>query len=168
MAPPCDEEVWSVRGCEADAGRSGSLLRPGSGGTGRARSLALLVALALMGLGVGPCDFSLEPVRILAPAAEQLSATGPLEVHVRLPLDADLAQLALEVDGQAADPAGLQVAPGEVRGALTGLGPGSHELVVRVPVGGVLREDRSRFTLVHLDRPDQCEVLNQVASSYGL
>jgi hypothetical protein len=117
-------------------------------------SLLLLLFLPLAGAAAP------RPLWILAPAAGQLSQVGPVAFALRMPAAARGGPLVVEVDGQRVPAAQLHVSRGRVSGTLSGLGEGRHEIVARVRIGSAQFEGRSWFELVDLDRPDDCEILN--------
>jgi hypothetical protein len=131
-----------------------------SSGLGRAMTWmgAALLAATLGGEALAHAGLSLD-----APRKGQLSLEGPVALSLRLPAGADVATLAVAVDGVPVDPATLTVTGLRVRGTLAGLLAGRHTIDVSVATARGAQTRTSWFELVVLDRPDECEVLNQAA-----
>jgi hypothetical protein len=119
---------------------------------------AALLAAVLGGEALAHSSLSVE-----APRKGQLSLEGPVALSLRLPPGADVATLAVSVDGAPVDPATLTVTGLRVLGTFEGLLAGLHTLDVSVATPRGTQTRSSWFELVVLDRPDECEVLNQAA-----
>ena len=144
-------------------------------------SLLTLSFVALLTIG-GHCDpGGSHNFRFLAPADGLLSSPGPVDLKLRIPPSAAPGTLEVLLDGLPLDPALLSEFDGVVTGVLPDLAPGPHQLEARTAVGrgrglsdGRGRGDRRRsqramwhtssaFTLVELENPEQCEILNAVS-----
>jgi hypothetical protein len=132
-------------------------------GIGRAAMSAMWMGAALLAAALGGEALAHPSVTLEAPRKGQLSLEGPVALSLRLPAGADLATLAVSVDGAPVDPASLTVTGLRVRGTLAGLLAGVHTLDVSVGTPRGVQTRSSWFELVVLDRPDECEVLNQAA-----
>jgi hypothetical protein len=116
---------------------------------------------ALLAAAVGGEALAHASLGVESPRTGQLSLEGPVALALRLPPGADAASLAVTVDGAPVDPAALSVAGLRVTGTLTGLLAGRHTLDVSVATPRGAQARSSWFELVVLDRPDECEILNQ-------
>lgn len=131
-------------------------------GRGRLAAWSLVLAAGL-GLAAPSCPddpFSQQLV-ILQPVEDQLSLVDDVAVHVRIPGGADQSSLVVELDG--ADVSGhLSLRGVHAEGVLPHAAAGPHVLEVRVEgrKGGSAVASRS-FETIELDRPDECEILNQ-------
>ena len=130
-----------------------------SGGLGLAAMIGGSALLAVALLAEGALAHS--SLSIGAPRKGQLSLEGPLPLELRLPAGADASTLAVTVDGAPVDPASLAITGLRVRGTLTGLLAGRHTLDVAVGTAQGTQTRSSWFELVVLEKPDECEVLNQ-------
>lgn len=120
-----------------------------------AAPLLLASLLLLFVLSASSC--SPKAFEIVAPANGLLTADGPVALKLRLRADVDPASLVLLIDGQPAQTTPLVVQNDEVTAELLGLVPGLHQLEVQA--GGA--SGGASFETVLLDRPDECDILNQ-------
>jgi hypothetical protein len=102
----------------------------------------------------------------LSPAAGLLALPGAIRVSLDLPGALVPGSLALELDGAPLAPGALAPRPGGLAGELVVLAEGRHRLratatrrlgALRVPV-----EASTWFEIADLDRPETCEILNDV------
>ncbi len=117
-----------------------------------------LVPLLLLALLPGCVP---RPFAFASPPDGLVSAPGDVGFQLDLPPLSDVQSLVLHLDGQPLPASSFAVIPGGVAGTLSGLAAGSYELEAWVGAGEP-RHTRTRFDLVSLDRPDECEILNQV------
>ena len=120
----------------------------------------ILAGLALLALAP-TCVLPGQP-RFEAPAPGLLAAPGEVTVRLVLPAGAGVESLELRVDGAPVDTAGFQVTDTQVEGVLTLDSAGRHRLEAWVDSLGLQRRASTWVELVALDRPDSCEILNQV------
>jgi hypothetical protein len=132
-------------------------------GSSGSRAAVTWLGAALLAAVFGGEALAHSSLSVDAPRKGQLSLEGPVALSLRLPAGADVATLAVAVDGAPVDPAALTVTGLRVRGTLPGLLAGVHSLDVSVSTPRGTQARSSWFELVVLDRPDQCEVLNQAA-----
>ena len=131
--------------------------------------LLALAAVATLAVGAGPCPRFGEGSPFFffrAPLHRQLSAPGDVEFSLRIPRLPGTGTPALALDGAPVAPA-LQRDGAFLEGTLDGVAEGPHtlsaELRVRFLFFFELRFHAStRFELVALERPEECEILNQV------
>jgi hypothetical protein len=130
-------------------------------------ALALAAALAL---GAGPWTRFGEGSPLFffqSPAFGQLSLPGDVAFSLRLPPLPGTGTPTLRLDGEPIAPAGLTRSGRVLEGALEGLPEGPHALSAEVRVRVAFFDIRlvalTRFELVALDRPEECEILNQVS-----
>ncbi len=128
----------------------------------RRAGLAALAALALLSLA-GNCSVEGAGFAFVEPAVGFLSAPGDVAVRLALPPAADPASLRLELDGDPLAPGLLGAAGSEAAGTLPALAEGAHRLVAEVSIGRDTVRAVTEFTLVSLERPDECEILNAVS-----
>ena len=128
----------------------------------RPLSVLVLVVLSLM-LLAPRCANAPRPLHFSAPAAGQLSLPGPVDLRLELPRGADPASIEVTLDGVSLPPASLTIAGGTVSAVLDVAGEGVHEVSAQVRVGRAAFSGSSRFVVAALDRPDECELLNQVS-----
>jgi hypothetical protein len=135
------------------------------GGIGRMATcrMATWMGAALLAATLGGEALAHSSLSVEAPRKGQLSLEGPVALSLRLPGGADVGTLAVLLDGAPVDPASLTVTGVRVRGTLAGLLAGRHTLDVSVATPRGTQTRSSWFELVVLDRPDECEVLNQAA-----
>jgi hypothetical protein len=134
-----------------------------------ARCLAcLLLALStVVTVGARGGTAQRGPLRFLAPEGLLSEVGRDVPFSLRLPPSVSVADLRIEVDG-APVPASDYARAGRhlVAGALRGHGAGPHRVEAIVHRGhgrgGPVWRAESRFELLALDRPEVCEVLNQV------
>jgi hypothetical protein len=119
---------------------------------------------------VGPCSSfgtGLPFFFFRAPLFGQLSLVGQIPVELVLPGFAHIDSLTLTLDGAAFNPTGFTQSPTLLQGTLPALGAGTHTVAAQAEVR-LLFFFRStlaaatEFELVDLDRPDVCEILNNV------
>ena len=120
------------------------------------------LVLATLGAMAPSCPgdpFSRQLV-ILQPVEDQLSLVDDVAVRVRIPGSADRGSLVVELDG--ADVSGYFSLHGvHAEGVLPHAAAGLHALEVSVQgKTGTASASRS-FETIELDRPDECEILNQ-------
>ena len=119
-----------------------------------ARSLPLALAL-VFALGAGTC--SAPNLRVLAPAG--LGLAGDVPVEIQLPIGDDGSQLEISIDDVPVPVPPLVVANGKATFTLTGIAAGPHRIDAELPGRASTGRD---FELIDLDRPDECDVLNNI------
>jgi len=92
------------------------------------------------------------------PQDQQLSRAGDVNVALALPVAITPESLAATVDGVAV---AMTISGSSANGTAGGLAAGSHRLAAQVrALGGQLLQTEVVFETIVLDRPDECEVLN--------
>jgi hypothetical protein len=118
--------------------------------------------------GFGPCFHgSGTPFFFFrAPLFGQLSLVGSIPLELVLPSFAQIDALTLSLDGAALTPGSFVRSPGLLEGNLPALGAGPHALSAEAKVRFLFFEltidAATQFELADLDRPDVCEILNNV------
>ncbi|HME70201.1 MAG TPA: hypothetical protein VKM54_10090, partial [Myxococcota bacterium] len=130
---------------------------------------SLLIALVAAGAaGSGPCAQGTGTPFFFfrAPLFGQLSLVGQIPVELVLPGFAHIDSLTLSLDGAALGPGSFTRNPTLLEGTLPALGAGQHELAAEAKVRFFFFQfaidAATQFELVDLDRPDVCEILNNV------
>lgn len=140
---------------------SGSPFVPRSPRRARAVLLALVPA-ALLSLAPTCSDSPAGPFAFTAPELGLLSAAGDVDFRLAVPGGVDPASLQLLLDGQPVAPSVLVHGAGEVTGTLPSVAEGPHRLEARGLREGTWLDTATEFSLVALQNPDECEILNQV------
>jgi len=136
----------------------------------RCRRSVLILIAAVGALGVGPCvsfGTGLPFFFFRAPLFGQLSLVGQIPVELVLPGFAHIESLTLSLDGAALSPAGFAQSPSLLQGTLPALGAGPHAVAAQAQIRFLFifrstLHAATQFELVDLDRPDVCEILNNV------
>jgi hypothetical protein len=119
-------------------------------------------------VGIGPCTQGTGTPFFFfrAPLFGQLSLVGPIPLELVLPSFAQIDTLTLSLDGAALNPGGFVRTRGLLAGSLSALGAGPHALSAEAKLRFFFLEfsidAATHFELVDLDRPDVCEILNNV------
>jgi hypothetical protein len=119
-------------------------------------------------VGIGPCTHGTGTPFFFfrAPLFGQLSLVGPIPLKLVLPSFAQIDTLTLSLDGAVLNPGGFVRTPGLLEGNLPALGAGTHvvsaEAKLRFLFFELTIDAATHFELVDLDRPDVCEILNNV------
>jgi hypothetical protein len=136
----------------------------------RLRWILAAATVASLSLGAGSCAWKGSPFLLFrAPRPHQLSLPGSIEVVLQIGMLVDRDTLVVELDGEPIDPDSLQPAEGgppwpftDLLTTLVDVPEGSHVLTARAefrvprpPVDALVR-----FDVADLDRPDECEILN--------
>jgi len=108
---------------------------------------------------MGSCQ--LAGLSIQAPADGLLTGTGSLALRLALADGVDPAAVQVRLDGQPL-PVVLSQSGDFFEATIPGQAPGTHDLWVTARAGDDLLATHSHFEVVDLDRPDQCDVLQQV------
>lgn len=137
----------------------------------RIPTLLALAASAALVLGAGPCQRFGEGSPLFffqSPLFGQLSAPGDVGFSLRLPPFPGTGAPRLWLDGEPITPADLLVDGRSLAGTLEDVAEGAHVLRADVRVlvflfFEVRLSALTRFELVALDRPEECEILNQAS-----
>jgi hypothetical protein len=122
--------------------------------------VGLLLAADASGVKISPKQFQFRsPLGTLA-------GPGDVDFELRVPKQADLDGLVIEVDGTPVAGPFSRPKRNLVTGTFAGFGPGRHDVVARLDVDleddfSVELRSTTFFEIVVLDRPDVCEILNQ-------
>ncbi len=108
--------------------------------------------------------------RFTSPQQGLLSAPGDIAFGLELPAYADLDSLVVLLDGEPVPASSYSIDGNHVEGVLAGVTAGAHELAAQIDrailgggVGSPTHRIHTDFTLVDLEDPDSCEVLNEVS-----
>lgn len=131
-----------------------------------ARRSIPVVLLLLCLTQVVACPFA--QFHFTSPAQGFLSAPGDVSFGISVPAFADPASLQILLDGQPVPATNYTFDGSQIDGVLVGTPEGPHQLVARIKhrAGGVdsfAYTIRRNFTLVALEDPDDCDVLNGVS-----
>lgn len=103
-------------------------------------------------------------ILVISPFPGVFSASGPVDLLVSLPPRTAKRGTVVTVDGSAVQ--GFTVENGVLRGKLSGLADGRHTLRIEVRVKNGRKKQtvstESEFELATLDRPELCDVLNEL------
>ncbi|NQZ98143.1 MAG: hypothetical protein HRU01_16650 [Myxococcales bacterium] len=132
------------------------------------RGLAL-VFVAVVSLGIGPCDkfgFGSRALQFRAPLFRLVAEPGDLDFELRVSALADPDTLSITLDGTPVDPAELTwVGRRRLVGSLSVSEPGFHFLRASVSIRFFFfayeLEAWSGFEIAEFENPDECEILNQ-------
>jgi len=121
----------------------------------------VIAGIVWLGMAVGLGSCQLGRLSILAPEDGLLTGPGALQLRLALSAGTDPAGVRVQLDGQPLAISLAQAGDAWVA-AIPGQAPGTHALVVTSQRGGDLQTASSHFEVVVLDRPDECDVLQQV------
>ena len=138
--------------------------------TPRRRTLALILGVAALSLGISRCDsfsYGTPLFHFRAPKLFQLSLPGSLAFDLRLPPLAIRSSLVLKLDGAPIPTSGLANVPGGVAGAVAAPAEGTHSLAATIDVKLLFffhttLTAATFFDIADLENPDECEILNDV------
>jgi hypothetical protein len=135
----------------------------------RTRRCLLIALVAAGAAGFGPCAHGTGAPFFFfrAPLFGQLSLMGPIPLELVLPRFAQIDSLTLSLDGGVLGLSGFSRSPSLLAGTLPALGPGQHTVAAEAKVRlffffQFTIDAATEFELVALDRPDLCEILNNV------
>ena len=122
----------------------------------RFRPLVLML-LAAMLVGVGPCN---DPTfEILSPPEGALTLASSVPLEIRVPTWINVPNITVSIDGGVV-PVALTRTGLFVTGTLTGAFAGVHEVEVTFMDDGSMQRRTASFEGIALNSPDDCEVLN--------
>lgn len=103
-------------------------------------------------------DIPAADFRFTQPVQQQLSLAGNVGVAITVPAAVVADSLVVTLDGSAVP---LTLSGGAANGTASGVAAGQHTLTAQVrALGGQLLQTQVTFETIALDRPDECEVLN--------